>query len=223
MPDVTPPPDSASPGAPYQASPTLPLVLLGIDLVVLIISGIGPYDRFTWFLEVVPFLIVAPILLATWKRFPLTWLLYVLIAVHAIILMVGGHYTYARVPLGEWMRHVFHFARNDYDRIGHFAQGFVPAIAVREVLLRTSPLGRGKWLSFLTVCVCLAGSACYEFFEWWTSVATGTAATAFLGTQGDPWDTQSDMFACLVGAILAVMLLSRLHDRALRRLGAKAG
>jgi len=215
MPDAPTTPSSSASGTPTQ-SPAFPLALLGIDLVALFISGIGPHDRFTWFLEVAPFLIVVPILIATWKRFPLTKLLYALIAVHAIVLMVGGHYTYALVPLGEWMKQAFHLARNDYDRIGHFAQGFIPAIAVREVLLRTSPLKRGKWLSFLSVCVCLAGSACYEFFEWWTSVATGTAATAFLGTQGDPWDTQSDMFACLVGATLAVILLSRLHDRALR-------
>jgi putative membrane protein len=184
----------------------LPLTLLAIDAALLVASGVAPYDRFTWFLEVAPFLIVVPILLATYRRFPLSRLLYILIFSHAIILMIGGHCTYARVPLGFWMRDVFHFlTRNDYDRIGHFAQGFVPAIAVREMLLRRSPLRRGKWLAFLTVAVCLAIS--------------GSAATAFLGTQGDPWDTQWDMFTCVIGAVTALLLLRRLHDRSLARLG----
>lgn len=202
-----------------RREPSLPLTLLALDAAFCAVSGIAPYDRFTWLLEVLPFLIVVPILVATYRRFPLTRLLYVLIFFHAIILMVGGHYTYARVPLGFWMRDLFHLTRNDYDRIGHFAQGFVPAIAVREVLLRASPIRRGKWLAFLTLSVCLAVSACYEFVEWWTAVAEGSAATAFLGTQGDPWDTQWDMFTCLIGAIVALVLLSRLHDRALGRLG----
>jgi putative membrane protein len=159
-----------------------------------------------------------PILIATARRFPLTPLSYRLIFVHALILMVGGHYTYAKVPLGFWMRDLFHLARNNYDRIGHFAQGFVPAIIAREVLLRKTPLKPGGWLFFLVACVCLAISACYEFVEWWTAVANGSAADAFLGTQGDPWDTQWDMFFALLGALTAQITLSRVHDRQIARL-----
>jgi len=154
-----------------------------------------------------------PIQLATRRRFPLTGLAYALIFVHACILMLGGHYTYARVPLGFWMQDLFHFSRNHYDRIGHFAQGFVPAIVGREILIRSTPLRPGKWLFFLVCCVCLAISACYEFVEWWSALIGGAAATDFLGTQGDPWDTQWDMLMALVGAIAAQVLLSRLHDR----------
>ena len=164
-----------------------------------------------------PILIAVPVLVATWRRFPLTALAYRLIFVHAIILMVGGHYTYAEVPLGFWARDAFGFARNHYDRLGHFAQGFVPAIVAREILLRKTPLRRGGWVFFLVSCVCLAISACYEFVEWWTAVATGEAATAFLGTQGDPWDTQWDMLFALVGAITAQLTLARVHDRDLER------
>jgi putative membrane protein len=164
-------------------------------------------------------LIGVPILLATARRFPLTPLLYGLLAIHALILIVGGHYTYARVPLGFWMEQTFGFARNHYDRIGHFVQGFVPAILVRELLLRTSPLRSGKWLFVLVASVCLAFSACYEFIEWWSAVIGGGAADAFLGTQGDVWDTQWDMLFALVGAITAQLLLGRVHDRALERLG----
>jgi putative membrane protein len=156
-----------------------------------------------------------PILLATRRRFPLTPLAYRLIFVHALILMLGGHYTYAEVPLGYWVKDALSLARNHYDRLGHFAQGFVPAILAREILLRRTPLRPGRWLFFLVTCVCLAISACYEFIEWWTAVATGEAATAFLGTQGDPWDTQWDMFIALVGAVTAQLLLARGHDRQL--------
>jgi putative membrane protein len=161
----------------------------------------------------VPFLVALPILIATYRRFPLTPLAYGLIFVHASILMIGGHYTYAEVPLGFWMRDTFGFARNHYDRIGHFAQGFVPAILAREVLIRRGVVRSRGWLFFLVTCVCLAISACYEFVEWGTAVASGSAADAFLGTQGDPWDTQWDMFFALIGAITAQVTVARLHDR----------
>ncbi len=195
-----------------------PLVLLVLALAALVVSGLGPKDRFTWLLEVAPVLIGAPILVATARRFPLTPLLYRLLFVHALVLMVGGHYTYAEVPLGEWAKSAFGFARNHYDRLGHLMQGFVPAILAREVLLRRSPLGRGGWLRLFVTSVCLAFSALYELIEWAAALATGEAATAFLGTQGDPWDTQWDMFLALCGALLAQALLSHLHDRQLARL-----
>jgi len=195
-----------------------PFVLLVAVFVALAFSRVGAYDPTTWWLEIFPILIGAPILIATHRRFPLTPLLYSLLAVHAVILMVGGHDTYARVPLGFWAQHVFGFARNDYDRLGHLAQGFIPAILTREILLRTSPLRAGKWLFVLVTAVCLAFSACYEFIEWWTALAGGASADAFLGTQGDVWDTQWDMFCALVGAITAQVLLSGVHDRALGRL-----
>ncbi len=193
-------------------------MLLAAGIVALVVSAIGPKDRFTWFLEVAPVLIGAPILAATYRRFPLTPLLYRLLLLHAVILMVGGHYTYAEVPLGFWMQKAFGFARNHYDRIGHLAQGFVPALLAREVLLRRAVVRRGGWLLVLVTCVCLALSAAYELVEWWTAVATGEAATAFLGTQGDPWDTQWDMFLALVGALAAQLLLATLHDRQIHAL-----
>jgi putative membrane protein len=204
-------------GTPSAApSPREPLILLGLTAAILIWSGIGPYDRTTWWLEVAPVLAVAPILIFTWRRFPLTPLLYRLIFLHAVILMVGGHYTYARVPLGFWMQDLLDLSRNHYDRIGHIAQGFVPALAAREILLRTSPLRPGKWLFFLVTCVALAISAFYEFTEWWASLAGGAAADEFLATQGDIWDTQWDMFLALLGALGAQLSASRLHDRMLR-------
>ena len=196
----------------------LPAILLATGGALLLLSGIAPRDRYTWVLEVAPILVGVPVLVLTRRRFPLTSLAYVLIFVHACILMLGGHYTYAEVPLGFWIRDAFGFARNHYDRIGHFAQGFVPAILAREILIRKTPLKAGGWLFFLVTCVCLAISACYEFIEWWTAVASGSAADAFLGTQGDPWDTQWDMFLCLLGALTAQLTLSRLHDRQLARL-----
>ena len=196
-----------------------PLLLLLVVTAGLLWSGLAPYDRTTWWLEIFPILIGAPILVATHRRFPLTSLLYTLLALHAVILMVGGHYTYARVPLGFWAQGAFGFARNHYDRLGHFAQGFIPAILTREILLRTSPLRPGKWLFVLVVAVCLAFSACYEFFEWGAAITGGESADAFLGTQGDVWDTQWDMFMALIGAIVSQLALSRAHDRALRTLG----
>lgn len=202
-----------------EPSRRLPLVLLALALVALAVSGIGPKDRFTWLLEVAPVLIGAPVLVATARRFPLTPLLCVLLFLHALVLMLGGHYTYAEVPLGEWAKLAFGFARNHYDRLGHLTQGFVPAVLAREVLLRKTPLRRGGWLVLLVTSVCLAFSALYELVEWATALATGSAADAFLGTQGDPWDTQWDMFLALCGALLSQATLSRLHDRQLARLG----
>lgn len=194
------------------------IALLAIVAVALLLSGLHPYDRTTWWLEIFPILIAAPILLFTARRFPLTTLTYTLLAIHACILIVGGHYTYARVPMGFWFQNVLGLARNDYDRLGHFAQGFIPAILVREILLRTSPLRPGRWLFVIVTGLCLAFSACYEFFEWGAAVAGGHAADAFLGTQGDVWDTQWDMFCALIGALVAQLTLSRVHDRGLATL-----
>jgi putative membrane protein len=210
MPAITTP----APPRPHRE----PLVLLGVGVLLLALSGISPKDRFTWWLEIAPILLAVPVLGFTARRFPLTPLLYRLIFLHALVLMLGGHYTYAEVPLGEWMRSLFGFSRNHYDRIGHFMQGFVPALVARELLLRTSPLRTGRWLFFLVSSTCLAISACYEFVEWWTALATGEGATAFLGTQGDPWDTQWDMLLALIGSIAAQLSLGRVQDRQLARL-----
>lgn len=193
-------------------------ILFGAALAVLVISGIGPADRLTWVLETLPIMVGLPVLIWTRRSFPLTPLLYRLLFLHALILAVGGHYTYAQVPLGFWVQDLFHLARNHYDRLGHLAQGFVPAILVRELLLRTSPLAGSRWLPVLTVSVCLAFSALYELIEWWGALILGAGADAFLGTQGDPWDTQWDMCLALVGALAALATLSRLHDRQLGRL-----
>ena len=194
------------------------LALLALVLGVLAWSGVAPHDRFTWFLEVAPVLVGLPIVLLTARRFPLTPLAYTLLALHACILMVGGKYTYAEVPLGFWVRDAMGWTRNHYDRLGHLAQGFIPAIVAREVMLRTSPLRPGKWLFFLVLCFALALSATYELVEWWTAAGTGEAADAFLGTQGDVWDTQWDMMLAGIGAITSQLLLSRWHDRQLARL-----
>lgn len=195
-------------------------VWLTIYLGVLLWSAVSPKDYFTWFLEVLPALVALPLMLATRRRFPLTPLAYGLVLVHAVILMVGGHYTYAEVPLFDWLKEVFHWRRNNYDKLGHLAQGFVPAILAREILLRLSVIrGRG-WLAFFVLCFCLALSAAYELIEWGVAVASGDSAVAFLATQGDEWDTQSDMGFALLGALLALAGLSRLHDR---QLAAHAG
>ena len=195
-------------------------MLFVLAAMALIVSGIGPRERGTWVLEVAPALIAAPILLLTWRSFRLTPLAYWLIFLHALVLMVGGHYTYAHVPLGFWLQDLFDLVRNPYDRIGHFMQGFTPAIIVREILVRRSPLRPGKWLFFVVSCVCLAISAAYEFIEWWAALLLGQGAQEFLGTQGDPWDTQWDMFLALVGAIAAQLALARVHDRQLATLRA---
>jgi len=195
----------------------LPVILLIAVCGVFVWSFLGCYDLFTWLLEVLPALIGIPILVITYRRFPLTNLLYVLIAVHAVILMVGGHYTYARVPLFDWLRDTFEWSRNHYDKVGHFAQGFVPAMISREVLLRVTPLRPGKMLTFLVISICMAISACYELIEWTVAEMTATGAADFLGTQGDVWDTQKDMAFCLAGAVVALLLLSRVHDRQLEK------
>lgn len=188
---------------------------LAVVLVALVVSGFAPTERGTWLLEVVWVLIALPIVLLTWRRFPLTALLTWLLVLHAVVLCYGGHYTYAETPLGDWARDTFDLARNHYDRLGHFVQGFVPAIAVRELLLRLTPLRPGGWLFTLVTAVCLAISACFEFVEWGAAVALGSGADAFLATQGDVWDTQWDMFVCLIGAVLSLLVLSRWHDRQL--------
>jgi putative membrane protein len=198
-----------------------PGILLTATLVCLALSRIGAAEPGTWVLEVFPIFLALPLLVATAKRFPLTPLAYRLLFVHALILMIGGHYTYAKVPLGFWVQDALHLGRNHYDRLGHFAQGFVPAIVARELLLRRSPLQPGKWLFFLVTCVCLAISASYELIEWLAAILGGSSADAFLGTQGDVWDTQWDMFTALVGALTALVLLSRVHDRELERLNAR--
>jgi putative membrane protein len=194
------------------------LALLAATVIVLLWSGIGPHHRLTWLLEVAPVLIGVPILLASYTRFPLSPLLYRLLFLHAAILMVGGHYTYSEVPVGFWVQDLLDLSRNPYDRLGHFAQGFVPAILAREILIRRSPLKPGKWLFFLVVCVCLAVSACYELIEWWAALIGGASAEYFLGTQGDVWDTQWDMFLALIGALSALLLLAKAHDRSLASL-----
>jgi putative membrane protein len=192
------------------------LALFVTLLVLLVISGWHPYDRATWYMEVAPILIALPVLWFTYRRFPLTTLLYVCIFLHAVVLMVGGAYTYARVPLGFQIQELFELSRNPYDKIGHFMQGFVPALVAREVLLRGHYVrGRGM-LAFVVVCIVLAISATYEFVEWGAALSLGQGADEFLGTQGDPWDTQSDMFCALLGALVALIGFSRLHDRQLR-------
>jgi len=192
-------------------------IMVAVAALALIASGVGPKDRATWWMEVAPVLIAVPILWATRRRFPLTPLLYGLVALHACVLSLGGHYTYAEVPLGFWFRDALGLARNHYDRLGHLMQGFVPALVARELLLRTSPLRPGRWLFTLVASVALAISAIYEFVEWWAAVLLGQGADAFLGTQGDPWDTQWDMFMAFVGALLAQALVARLQDRQLQR------
>lgn len=191
---------------------------LVIYIGVFIWSAIQPHDYPTWFLEVLPAAIVLVLLAVTRRRFPLTPLLYWLILIHAVILMIGGHYTYARVPLFEWLQPVFGWERNNYDKLGHFAQGFVPAIAAREILVRYSVIRIRGWLEIVIVCICLAISAFYELIEWWVALASEEAAESFLGTQGYVWDTQSDMAWALVGAVLALLLLSRWHNRQLGKL-----
>lgn len=192
--------------------------MLVVALATLAVSGVAPKERFTWFLEIVPAVIALPILVATYRRFPLTDLLYVLIAVHVAILALGGHYTYAEVPLGFWVKDALHLARNHYDRVGHFAQGFVPALVAREIVTRKQVMKSSRWVAVFVLSFCLAVSALYELFEWWTAVFTSDGATAFLGTQGDPWDTQWDMFMCLVGASTALITLSGFHDRQMKKL-----
>ena len=186
--------------------------------IALIASGYAPADRLTWFLEVAPVLIAAPLMVWSRQTFPLTPLLTWLAFIHGLILILGAHYTYAHVPLGFWLQDLFDFSRNHYDRIGHFAQGFIPAILAREILLRKTNLVRGKMLFYIITSICLAFSAFYELIEWWAAIAYGADADAFLGTQGDEWDTQWDMFTALIGAVTAQCFLAKWHDRQLSRL-----
>ena len=197
----------------------IPLVLLIVVLAVLALSAVHPFDWPTWWMEVLPALVGIAVLIPTRHRFPLTSMLYVLIALHMVLLIVGGHYTYARVPLGNWVRDALDLSRNHYDRLGHFVQGFVPAMIARELYLRLHVVQRRGWLSFLIVCTCLAISAVYELIEWTAAVVMGGGADEFLGTQGDIWDTQKDMALAGLGAITALLLLSRWHDKQLRAFG----
>ena len=199
------------------------LGLLAAVLVVLVWSGIAPHDRLTWFMEVIWVLAAIPLLLATHRRFPLTRLLLWLVAIHCVILIYGGKYTYAETPLGDWFQIAFDQSRNHYDRLGHFAQGFVPAILARELLLRLTPLRPGGWLFYLVCAACLSFSAFFEFIEWWAALIMGGDADAYLATQGDVWDTQWDMFLALCGSILAQLALARLHDHQLGLRPALAG
>ena len=203
-----------------MSSKKYPMVLLIIVLVFWVWSGIRPHDtRLTWVLETLPFMIALPVMLLTYRRFPLSDLTYTLIAIHAMILMLGGHYSYAKVPLGFWMENWFGWTRNNYDKIGHIMQGFGPAIYVREIVARTSPLKPGKWLGVISVAVPLAFSALYEIIEWLASLSNPTDTEAFLGTQGYIWDTQTDMFWCLIGSVVALILLTRLHNKYLPEIG----
>lgn len=195
-----------------------PGLLFALVALALILSAIRPFRFQIWFLEVAPVFIGAVLLVATRRSFPLTMLLYRLLALHALILIVGGHYAYARVPVGFWIQDLFDLSRNHYDRLGHLAQGFIPAILAREILLRRSPLVPGKWLFFLVLCVCLAFSAFYELMEWWVALLDDGVSQDFLGSQGDVWDTHWDMFLALLGAVAAQLLLAKHHDRALARL-----
>jgi len=198
-------------------------ITAALNLALLALSAFGAYDTATWWMEIVPVLIVWPLLLATHPRFPITPLLLGLVFIHTCILMVGGHYSYARVPLGFWMQEWFHLPRNPYDGIGHLAQGFIPAIAARELLLRRTPLRSGGWMFTLVTAVCLAVSAIYELIEWVAAVSMGQGADEFLGTQGDPWDTQKDMAMAWLGAMLGQLLLARWHNRQIRALPVPAG
>ena len=197
------------------------IVGLAVVLIALVLSGIHPYDRTTWWLEVAPVLIALPIVLASYRRFPLTDLLYVLITLHALVLIFGGAYTYARVPLGFWLQDWLGFERNPYDRIGHLMQGLVPALVAREILLRNGYVAGRRMAAFLSGCVALAISASYELIEWWSALALGQGADEFLGTQGDPWDTQWDMFCALIGAVAGLTLFSRLQDAQIRALNSR--
>lgn len=188
-------------------------------MILLGVSALHPYDRTTWWLEVAPILVALPLVIATYRTFPLTDLAYGLIFIHAVILMVGGTYSYARVPLGFWIADALHSSRNSYDKIGHFAQGFVPALLAREVLIRGRYVRTRSMLAFLVICVVMAISACYELVEWLCAFLLGQGADEFLGTQGDPWDTQADMFFALLGGIGCLLVMSRVHDQQLRTLG----
>lgn len=208
--EIAPPGTVAVPPGPRERG-----LLLALVVGALIVSGIAPKDRLTWLLEVVWVIAAIPLIALTWRRFPLTRLLCWLLVAHALVLIHGGAYTYAETPLGFWLRDLLGFERNPWDRVGHLMQGFVPAILARELLLRRTPLRRGGWLVYLVLAACLSFSAFFELIEWWAALIYGADADAFLATQGDQWDTQWDMFLCLCGAALSLLLWSRLHDRQL--------
>jgi putative membrane protein len=193
-------------------------IFIILFFIGLIVSGIYPHDYFTWILEVFPGIIGFIVLMFSFKRFRFTDFTYIFILIHCYILFIGGHYTYAEVPLFDWIKELFHQSRNNYDKVGHFAQGFIPAMVVRELFVRLEIVKRGKWLSFLCVCVCLSISACYELFEWFVAVASGQSAEAFLGTQGDNWDTQSDMLFALIGAVCMVVFASGIQDKYINKI-----
>lgn len=195
--------------------------LIVLFVIGLTFSGINPHDYFTWLLEVFPAIIGLFVLVGTYKKFRFTYLVYVLILVQCYILFVGGHYTYAEVPLFDWIKNVFHQSRNNFDKLGHFAQGFVPALIVRELFIRLEAVKKG-WLSFLTVCVCVSISALYEFLEWFVAIVSGQSAESFLGTQGYVWDTQSDMLFALIGSVCTVILMARIHDKQIATLQHKS-
>jgi len=193
-------------------------ILITLFLIGFIVSGINPHDYFTWFLEVFPAIIGLVILIFTFKKFQFTFLTYSLILVHCYVLFIGGHYTYAEVPLFDWIKEAFHQSRNNYDKVGHFTQGFVPAIIVRELFIRKAVVKPGAWLAFLTVCTCLSISVFYEFLEWVVAEASGQSAEAFLGTQGYVWDTQSDMLYAGIGATCAVILLGKIQSKQIQKI-----
>ena len=192
-------------------------ILISLFLLGLIISAINPHDYFTWILEVFPAIIGFAVLLVTFKKFQFSYLTYVMILFHCYVLFIGGHYTYAEVPLFDWIREVFHQSRNNYDKVGHFTQGFVPATITRELLIRKDVVKKGGWLSFLTVCVCLSISAFYEFLEWFVAIVSGQNSDSFLGTQGYVWDTQSDMLYAFMGALSMIILFSKIQDRQIEK------
>ena len=191
-------------------------ILIILFFAALIASAINPHDYFTWILEVFPAMIGFIILLITFRRFTFTYLTYCMILIHCCILFVGGHYTYAMVPLFDWIKDIFHQTRNNYDKLGHFAQGFIPAMIVREIYIRQNIIQKKTWVPFLTVVVCMSISMCYEFLEWFVSIASGSSGDSFLGTQGDVWDTQSDMLFATIGAVCMVLFFSKLQDRKIR-------
>ncbi len=193
-------------------------ILIILFFIGLVWSGIKPHDHFTWILEVFPAILGSIVLFGTFRKFRFTYISYFLVLVHCYILFIGGHYTYAEVPLFDWIRDILHQSRNNYDKVGHFAQGFVPAIITREIFIRKQVVKNEKWLSFLIVCVCITISVMYEFLEWFVAIATGESADSFLGTQGYAWDTQSDMLLAFIGSASMIVFLSRIHDKQLDRM-----
>lgn len=188
-------------------------ILIIIFLIGFVISGIKPHDYFTWFLEVFPGIIGFLVLILTFNKFTFSYLVYIMILIHCFILFIGGHYTYAEVPFFDWIKEVFHQSRNNYDKVGHFAQGFVPAMIIRELFIRKKIVKQGAWLSFVTICVCLSISVFYEFLEWFVAVMSGQSAESFLGTQGYVWDTQSDMLYAFIGALCMIFFFSKIHNK----------